>query len=211
MDVLKFEFSSVRNKRKNMNYKVMTDRIDYMTLFARQHGFNDIPPEAIKVLTKPDNWIDDLDWLVPYKFRSNTIQGDYTIISTPRFVDSAIESIAGEISQSTLFGESIMRRDIELFKVIGDLVNKLEFAHVTDFVIADDETVRQLEENCLINRDIAEMEKRYRSHLNHPSEDVDASMILQDLYDAVTKQEYMPITIEGYISNFTEMMVDCFD
>ena len=189
----KFSFMSMHSENKNMSYHVLAETEEDLYLFLKQHGFSDAPPESIQLFPK-DKIVADLSHILkPFKFKSNKRPGIFSVMTCEAFVDDAISNLASDLNVNMLFGEAIIRRDIEVFKMIGDLVHDLPFAHVIDFVLAD------------------QMTSEYRTKICCPCEDTDYYMTYEQLYDAVTPDEIYPITLECYISNFTEMMVDVFN
>lgn len=205
----KFSFMSMHSENKNMSYHVLAETEEDLYLFLKQHGFSDAPPESIQLFPK-DKIVADLSHILkPFKFKSNKRPGIFSVMTCEAFVDDAISNLASDLNVNMLFGEAIIRRDIEVFKMIGDLVHDLPFAHVIDFVLADVESSKL--PDAELGKEIIQMTSEYRTKICCPCEDTDYYMTYEQLYDAVTPDEIYPITLECYISNFTEMMVDVFN
>jgi hypothetical protein len=55
----------------------------------------------------------------------------------------------------------------------------------------------------------------YCNRIGAPTEDVSSRVILEEIYDAVpdltSDNGIYPITVEAYVSSFTELMIDCFN
>lgn len=216
MDYLKFEFSSMNNRVKNMNYYVYSESIRDLQIFFRQHNFRNVPQEAVTIYPSTGrNSIIDLRLLKPFKFKSNKTNEIYTVMTCDEFVNIAMENVANEIAQFSLFGEAIMRRDIDIFKIIGDNISKLPHAHITDYVLADEYTIFRNTDSPddSFDKDIRDLDKNYLKRIGAPTEDQDSRMVLESLHDAVdhSADDIYPITLECYVSNFTEMMVDAFN
>lgn len=205
----KFSFMSMHTNNKNLSYHVLAETKENLYLFLKQHGFSDAPPESIQLFPKDKVSADLSHILKPFKFKSNKMPGVFSVMTCEAFVDTAIDNLAADLNANMLFGEAIIRRDVEVFKMIGDLVHDLPFAHVIDFVLADVESSNFPDASTV--EDIRQMTDEYRTKICCPCEDTDYYMTYEQLHDAVNPDEIYPITLECYISNFTEMMVDVFD
>lgn len=215
---LKFEFSSVHNTSKNMNYYVYAETMDDLKLFTSQHGFTNVPPESITLVKKGSNGkYDGSHVLEPYKFKSNSSDELLTVMTCWDFVEEAISNVAAELNQYMLFGEAIVRRDVEIFKVIGDIINGLDHGMVVDFLLCDycpdDEYADDImKANCVLYQ----LQKDYKKHVGRPTDDGNICLTYEGLCDAIVEDDddpnkgVLPITIECYISNFTEKMMDAF-
>jgi hypothetical protein len=207
----KFEFSSVHCKSKSINYYVLAKNMDDLKLFLSQHGFNNVPPEAVKLIPRNKTGkYDENCVLEPYRFKSNSSSEIFTVMTCWRYIDEAVSKLASDLSQYMLFGEAIVRRDVEIFKTIGDLIQNLGVAHVIDFSLCD---VDNTNDSILSNREIRDMHKKYCQRVGAPTEDTDVVLTYERLFDSVDNEhdDVLPITIECYISNFTEMMMDVFE
>ena len=130
-------------------------------------------------------------------------------------ITRAIENTANDIADHSIFGEAILRTDIEFLKIIGSLIGKLEHGFVMDFNLADESMLfNTLEnENQYKNR-IMDMISEYKNHIGAPTEDIGSQTILQSLFDSCPDRDtgnIYPITVEAYVSTFTELMVDCYN
>lgn len=215
MDYLKFEFSSMNNHNKNMNYYVYASTIEDLQMFCKQHNFHNVPSEAITIHSTHNDSIADIRLLKPFRFKSNRNDEIYTVITCEEFVDIAIENVANDLAQFMLFGEVIMRHDIGIFKMISDNVSKLPHAHIIDYILADEFNIFNHTDSpdMSFTKEIYDMGKQYLKSIGAPTEDQDFRMVLQSIYDDISheKDEIYPITIECYVSNFTEMMIDTFN
>ena len=205
---LRFDFQSIRQKYSPTKFRVVTDDFSNLMLFFRQHGFKDVPNESIQIVC-----IDDIDTcpdhyhiLKPYKFKSNYSNEIYNIMTCEDFINYAIDSAANDLNGYLLFGEAILRHDIEIFKTIGELVYGLRHTTVFDYILADEQCVDN--NDGLISREIAQMRKDYLTKVSAPCEDYGAYETFESLHNDFVYGEILPITLECYTSSFVEMMTD---
>lgn len=206
----KFEFTSIHNNIKNMNYYVLSENIEDIKLFLLQHNFTNVPQEAITLIEKSKTGkYDGNNILEPYRFRSNKSTEVFTVMTCWKFVEEAVSNLSADLNQFMLFGESIIRRDVEIFKLIGDLVNDIDHAHVVDFSLCDPDDI---DEAILNGKDIMELHGKYKQIIGAPTEDSDMVMTYESLFESINDDDMiLPITIECYINNFMEMMIDVFN
>ena len=207
---LRFDFQAINTKQKASptKYRVVTDDFSKMMLFLKQHGFNDVPKESLNIIC-----IDDIDKcpdhyniLRPYRFKSNYTNDVYTIMTSEGFIDYAVDSAANDLNGYLLFGEAILRHDIEVFKTIGHLISNLPHTVIFDYMLADEQSVD--DKTSLVSREISEMRKAYLAAISAPCEDYGAYETFESLHGACNVDEILPITLECYTSSFVEMMTD---
>ena len=207
---LRFDFQSINSKQRSSptKYRVVTDDFNKMMLFIRQHGFINATPESLSVVDISDinRCPDHYNILTPYKFKSNFKDGIYTIMTTEGFVTYAIESAADDLNGCLLFGEAILRHDIEAFKTISNLISSLPHTRIFDYLLANEKCVD--DPAILSSQEIASMRREYLTKINAPCEDYGAYETFESLHDSVNTDEVMPITLECYTSGFVEMMTD---
>lgn len=200
----------MHNKVKNMNYHVIAKNEEDMKLFLLQHNFTDSPMDAITVI--PEDEYDQGEYrytLEKYLFRSNKSKELFTVMTCPDFVDFAVETTCNDLVDSLLFGEAILRRDIEIFKLIGDLIHSLPHTNIMDFSLADvDSTDDTVPEHIT---DILEMRKTYCNKIGCVTEDDGSYYVHQSMEFDRCDTLPQPITIESYVASFTERMVDVFE
>lgn len=216
-DLLRFEFSSRHNSNRNMNYYVYARTHEDLLMFLRQHNFINVPNEAISIKSVDEtSVVYGLRLLRPFNFRSNKNNQLFTVMTCDEFVNATIESVANELCQFSLFGEAIMRRDIGIFDMIASLVGDLTHVHIIDYTLADEYKIfRNTDfpnEGCSAD-EMTSLTKSYLKHIGAPTEDGDLLTIIQSLQDSIdhTDCDVYPITLESYVANFTEMMVDAFN
>lgn len=217
-DYLRFQFRSVKSTSKAFTYEVLTKNPEDLQTFLLQHKFEKVPKEAITILPEDDFKQRDLSRVLkPYKLKSNHSDRIYTIISNDDIMEGVLDPLAEELCKFSLFGEAIVRRDIEVFKAIGDIVSDLPLTHVVDYSLVDIDEVNLSDENDInasakSAMDIIECYKSYSNRITYPTEDHDISLIRDDLDkaygDSVNDGEVLPFTIEAYIEHFVSMMTD---
>lgn len=213
---IRFDFQSAR-PNSSMKYYVLAKSIDDMNRFLSQHGFNDVH-ESLKIHDMRKGRSSDVfHVLQPYKFMSNHKPGVFEVMTCSDFVEHAIDNTANDLSDYSLFGEAILRQDIEFLKMIGELIVKLPHGFVIDYTLADESLLyKSFEEEGSSKGDIVEDIIEYRKRICSPSEDPGSRAVQQSLHDAVPDMSndnngIYPITIEAYVSSFTELMMDCYN
>lgn len=207
--LLRFEFSSVHNRMKNMNYHVIAENREDLNAFLMQHGFIDAPEASVSLMKREDfNPGEESNLLKRYLFKSNHSDELFTIMTTDDLVDSAIEITCDEVTDALLFGEAILRRDVEAFKMIGDLIWSLPHTNIMDFSLANVDIDDN--ETATTAKEILDMRKRYCNSMD--SLDWEETYYVHQSMD-FTRVDTLPqpITIEAYIANFTERMMDVFE
>ena len=207
---LRFDFQAINKKQKSSpnRYRVVTDNFNKMMLFLKQHGFTDASPESLKIIDIADinRYPDHYNILHPYLFKSNYTDDIYTIMTTEGFVTYAIDNAANDLNGCLLFGEAILRHDIEVFKTISKLISSLPHTHIFDYLLANEQCVD--DPASLVSQEIAAMRRDYLAKICAPCEDYGSYETFESLHDSVNTDEIMPITLECYTSSFVEMMTD---
>ena len=210
----KFTFTS-GSSRSSMKYYVMSSAIEDVYLFLKQHGFHDAK-ESIMIVPeeefKPKDYSHELRIV---NFKSNKKPGTFHVMTSEDLITRAIENTANDLSDHSIFGEAILRTDVEFLKITGSLIGKLEHGFVMDFNLADESMLfNSLENENQYKNQIMDMIAEYKNRIGAPTEDIGSQTILQSLQDAVPDRDtgcIYPITIEAYVSTFTELMVDCYN
>lgn len=209
-NLLRFDFQAINRKQRSHpgKYRVVTDDFMKMNLFLKQHGFNNVPPESLSIvdINNIHKCPDHYNILTPYLFKSNYSDEIYTIITCENFINYAIDAAANDLNGCLIFGEAILRHDIDLFKTIGNLISNLPHTHVFDYLLANEECVD--DPASLTSREIAVMRREYFAKICAPCEDYGSYETFESLHDSVNVDEVLPITLECYTSSFVEMMTD---
>lgn len=221
-DYLKFQFRSIRSKSKAFTYVALTKNPEDLQLFLKQHKFDNVPKESITLLPESEfRQKDESCVLRPYKFKSNRqpFGQVFTIMSNQDIVEGILDPVSEEICKFSLFGEAIVRRDIEVFKVIGNIISDLPATHVVDFSLVDMDEAHlsdedDLNESAKSTQEFISYYIDYDKRITYPTEDHDMSVIRDDLdrayRDSVDADSVLPFTIEAYIEHFVSMMTDSF-
>lgn len=215
-DIYMFQFQSVRRySPSGMPYKVYSENLDDINTFIRQHNFDPVAAkDAISVHPRSELNVIDSYSLKPYKFMSNFRYGEFTIMTTEYFTDIIIENLSSDLVQTLMFGESIFRTDLEVFKTIIECMDVLHHANIVDFALVDTEDTKLdtlALDKCKLAQEIVNLNKQYCARVGCPTEDGPIQMIQDDLSMDMLNDDIAPITLEGYISGFTELMLDVFN
>lgn len=207
--IFKFEFESIKMKGTNLKYTVYSYSREYMNMFLKQHGFS---IENSYVQCIPIEKFDEETELIlkPFKFKSNTSDEIFDIITTPQFIYDAIDMTCSELSESLLFGPAALRSDIEIFKMINDLINELPHVYVMENMLIDGDSGEVL--NISHHDEIMNL---YNAHgvcemSDELYEAIDDTFIYESMHCSSVDEDVQPITIEGYVSYFTSMLVDTY-
>ncbi len=214
-DVYVFKFESSKPYTKSgMPYKIYSESLNDIYKFIQQHNFDPLTAkDAISVHDRGEIKSLDCYTLKPHIFRSNFRKDNFTVLTTDYILDIIIENLSSDLAQTLMFGEAIFRTDIELFKTIIDLMDHIKQVRILDFAFVDtdstDLTKASLDMAKLAQELIA-LNKRYAQHIGCPSEDGPIMAIQDNLSMDLLNKQIAPITLEGYISGFTELMLDVF-
>ena len=211
---IRFDFTSVK-RLGSMKYYVLAENMDDMNQFLMQHGFKDVT-DALKIYPAEKYKSSDCSHILDiHRFMSNHKPGVFPVMTCASFVDHAIETVANDLGDHSVFGEAILRQDIEFIKMIGSIITKLPHGYVMDYTLADESILFKCLENGVAKREDIDNTAGWMARTGHPSEDPTAQVILQSLYDATPDLSndlgIYPITLEAYVSSFTELMIDCYN
>lgn len=201
---IRFKFFSASSMGKDRPFEVYANTMDEMNMFLNQHCFKGVDENAFAIIPKNICRNKNDMILELYSFKSNHSNDIYHVMTTRFFVDMAMENTATDVNFNLLFGEAILRSDIEIFKHINTLLWKLPHVHVKDVLIADD---NMIDDNII--KESLDIRKEYRL-INRPWDDLDSQMVIESLYDVMSSDpiEVNPITIEAYVSSFTTLITD---
>lgn len=205
---IRFRFVSTMNRGKDKPYNVYANNMDEMNMFLTQHCFKNVDNTALEIIPK-DKCKNRDDVLELFSFKSNHSDDVYRVMTTRNFVDKAMDDTSTDLNYTLLFGEAILRSDIEIFKHIHDLLFDLSHVHVKDVLIADDNCINK----CGYIKDEIDMRRRYMDSAELPYNDYDSRLVLESLFDSLNNEpgEIYPITIEAYVSCFTTLLTDTYN
>lgn len=202
--VFKFQFTTMNlsTDAQGPPYRVYAFNREDMDLFLRQHGF-DIRYVHVEFI--PINEFDDDEEhiLKLHKFRSNTSNEVYHIMTTSRFVDDAIDYTCLQLTDHLILGPPIVRNDIEIIKLINELMYSLPYVFILDHTLTDG-----------FGGDVysGDWEKYIKFYDSEQSlENMDDSYIYESMHNSSVIDKMQPITIEAYVSHFTQMLFDSFN
>ena len=202
--VFRFRFSpkSVKDNFYDYAYRVYAFKREDMDLFLKQHGFD---TRLVHIECIPINEFDDDDdhFLKSFKFRSNTSAEIYNIMTTDHFIKDAIDYTCAQLSDTLVFGPPIVRNDIEIIRLINDLMFSIPHAFILDHTLTDGFTGEPY------SKDWEKYIKFYNPYQS--LEDMDDSYIYESIHNNSIDDLVQPITIEAYVSNFTQMILDSFN
>lgn len=210
--IFRFQFSPRKTKSEDFSYKVYSDDKNKMNTFLSQHNFD---PSYVHIDCIPTYSIPQSEWtkmeeymLTEFKFKSNMSPELYNIMTTRWLVSNAIDLTCSELSECLLMGPPSIRHDIEIFKIINDLINKLPHVFIMDQTLIDGDSG---------NYDNDEYENRYMNRNAHHlydgfmmAEACEDSLIYESMYNESFDEEIQPITIESYVNGFTSLLFDKF-
>lgn len=192
-------------RTKLMKMRVYAYEREEVETFIRQHN---IKYYEVNILYAEQIGKDfaDHDVLKPFLFASNRDNEKYEILTTETLIYEAIDYIAEQIADSSIYGDAILRTDIPIIDIINRLIEKMKHSVILDYAMLDDTTA------------IEEMEQHIRTFSNkaleledNPDEsDRMYDYVYDSLHNASMLQGSAPesITIEGYVEYFATMITD---
>lgn len=206
--LFRFRFKSP-DVSDNMSYFVLTDDIEKMKLFLKQHNFNCVESFIDCVMLK-DHEGDEEFMLEPFILKSNYSDKMYTIMSTEHMIYECANEVASIMSQSSIFGPSIIREDVPIMKVISELIQELDYTYVLDHTVCDSET----------GVPYSSAYEQY-TKVGYPSPDAwllsnepatyDDSALYEAIIAAVGRGYPLPFTLEMYVSYFAGILTDSYN
>lgn len=213
MDIFDFGFCSQYNNanHKIFEYHVYSTSMDDIKIFLNQHSFPSYCTDFVKVVTLDDVGVSEynISQLRHYLFRSNKHPGEnYDIVTSYKFIQEAIEHVGQLLSDSLTFGTPAVRTEIEIFKIINDLVDQLPHATVLDHTLIDGDSGQAYSNDW--ERYLSKFAKVTNIDEYTLQYSVNTDMIIESILDdsEMTTYEIQPITLESYVKYFTIMMVD---
>lgn len=167
---------------------VWSDSSDMIEEFIKQHGMRreclDISIMNKTSLEGCPLHLNDDNRLVEYKMGSNTDGKIKTIVTAECYLTDALQGVSEELADSMVFGDAIVRTDIQVIDRIQKLVDQLHYGLVFDYSILDD-----------------------RNFNGYNSEDsrmypYDMSIVCDAIYASSTVKDVQPITYEAYAHYF---------
>ena len=184
--------------------RVWSEDLTMVEMFIKQHGFD---PTRIRRYVIPGcDKSKHHDKLQPdgelryMKFRSNSTQDTQQISSSDEIIDTITNSLAGEMVRKLLLGEAITRTDITFLMNIGEIIDSLDYASISDWELINDDLV----DRYYMDDDFSILKDEPGPPFPPPS---DTSYIYDSLFDACIKNEILPFTIEAYAHYFVKSIM----
>lgn len=197
-EYFKISFGSLNAEK--LRYVAYSNNEHDMNMFIKQHC---LTPNNVTIVNVDSENDVAFNIIKEFKFKSNQNNQLFTIYTTDSLVNQAATIVAEKLSDATLFGPPIERQDIELMRMIDELVHDLDYVFILDFNLMndDDEYI------------YSDWEKHVKC-LGNPTDYVYGgeqfdSYIFDRLLDDVSNTEsIMPITLEAYVNNFVDILTD---
>lgn len=183
--LFKFSFKTVYGSNEDV---FSIDRHN-MDLFLVQHMFN--PNLADVKLINDDSKYLTSHILQPINFCSNKANKIYRIMTTDSINCTIIHNIAFDISDTLNMGKEIYYNNskVELYDIIKKLINAIPYASL----IYDEDNYPAYSSYIL---DGEKYEESYDL------------FIINQLMSSTNEKNVMPITLEGYVSGFTDIILN---
>lgn len=186
----------------SLKYKVFSEGLYPMKMFVQQHNFGRDILELIEPVPEGTD-LPDGEILRPYKFKSKYSDTDvYTIYTTDDFVSDAVQAVCAELAEYLVFGDVLIRTNIELMKTISDLIGELKYVYVLDHGSIDGDTGE------LYSQDFEKYVKVFDPFMVPAEDGFDDAYIYDSMTHAMLSQEIQPITLEAYVSSFASIVTD---
>lgn len=207
--LFRFRFKSP-GMSDNMSYFVLTDDIEKMKLFLKQHNFN---PELANIdcVMLKDHEGDGEFMLEPFIIKSNYSPKEYTIMSNEHMIYECANEVASIMSSSLVFGPSIIRDDLPIMKVISELVNELDHTYILDHTTCDEAGKpysSAYEQFTKVGYPAVEYANRLS--LKDDPAGYDDSALYESISASVGKGYPLPFTLEMYVSYFAGLLTDSY-
>lgn len=209
--LFRFRFKSP-GMSDNMSYFVLTDDVEKMKLFLKQHNFDPFKSVVEPVMLK-DHEDDSEFMLEPFILKSNYSPKWYTIMSNEHMIYECANQAASIMSNSLILGPNIIRDDIPIMKVISELINELDHTYVLDHTVCDSATGKPFSSAYEQYTKVGYPNVEYANTLSLTDEPAayDDSALYESITAAVGKGYPLPFTLEMYISYFAELLTDTYN
>ena len=183
--------------------KVYSPDIEDIHLFLRQHNFD---PNHTFIENVPDEIAED-DYLEdhllrPYKMKSNVDKEIHVIMTSRRFIDLTVSYVVESLGDCLLFGEVILRNDIQVIHLIRNILESTPCTTILDFNLLDGDSL-----SYACNTDWMYVKKTIDQVTNSPSYDGQDLSELYEMIDRECRGDILPITLEGYVETFVHIIM----
>ena len=206
--LFRFKFKST-SMPDRLAYFVITDDIDKMNMFLKQHNFD---PASVVIDCVPlkEHESDGEFMLRPYIIKSNSSDKEYKIMTTEHMVYECGEQIASMMSNLLIFGDAVIRDDLPIMKIISDLVYNLDHVYVLDHTLYD-KSSKQLYSSAweqYTKVGYPEVSVENRLTLQDTPASYDDSAIYESFSNSIGIDFPLPFTLEMYVSYFASLLTD---
>ena len=183
--------------------RVYSEDINEIHLFLKQHNFDlsqtfieNIPSDMAE-----DDYLED-NLLRPYQMKSNVDKEIRTIMTTRNFVNLTVSYVVEELGQFLLFGETILRNDIQLIQLVREILGSMPCTTILDFDLLSGEL---LDYAC--NTDWMYVKKTIDQVTESPSCDGQDLSELYEMIDRECNYDILPFTLEAYAEVFARIIL----
>lgn len=201
-----YEFVFISLSSEGMKHRVYSTDKNMIDLFAKQHGFdvNNIQVNILPRYCMDDNAINDDCFLKIFQFKSNSSDQIYHVASSDQILRRIIDNVAQDLTNTLTFGPLILRNDVEFINLITELVSTLSCGYIMDFLIVDDNWTEENRWKFIENSREGFADSYYEGIINFS----ESERVFDILHDKSIESLPQPITIEAYVRNFTELLID---
>lgn len=184
--------------------KVYSNELNEIHLFLKQHNF-DPNQSVIENVSEEEASKDSLESHTLHLFRlwSNQDKQEYPIYTTKHLMSLAIDYTANELANFSLFGATILRRDLQVINLVATYLGNLPCAEILDYLALDGDSLEQWDTSWMC------IKKDLNQFLESENVDWNANDIWS-IYEAIEAKshpgEIEPITLEAYVQSFVSML-----
>lgn len=200
MDLFEIKFPTIsrHNHPKTLGtFKVYTTNPELISIFLKQHAI-DVYEVKIMDIEAIAN-LDERLILEEYKFHSNTDGNTYTIITAYKLLVYAIYHVGGNLGDTLMLGDLILRNEIQIIDIISHLIESLPYVTIAEHVTIDTETCTDKQ---LLDK-LTKYSNKYNGlMLDYSEEDQFYEYIYDELGGAIPANNDVKcnaISLEGYI------------
>ena len=182
-------------------YRVYTSDLGLMKLFLQQHKFD---PEQTVIENVPYEVIQNEDkqqedhWLSIQKIGSNIDHKIHEIATTTHLLTLACDYATNELTQCLVMGDAILRKDIQLIKLVSDILESLPMTEIVEHLLMDTQSVDDM--SWMI------VSKTLEDFAEEPSDVGPHVHINELLCEEWEKSDMVPITLEAYVKSFVQII-----
>jgi hypothetical protein len=179
--------------------RVYSENMYEIQQFLQAHHFD--MNQTIIENVGPDDMKEDLGFeahvLKEFRLWSNQDQKEYTIYTSNHLMTMAMDYAANEIGQFSLFGETILRRDIQIVNIAATCIANLPCCEVLDYLLLDDNSADDCSwmsvKKCLDDFDRGDVPDWNANDIGY---------IFELISDESKIGEIQPVTLEAYVESF---------